>query len=87
MFQDYPRTLIYGADRRAWRSETELATVSSNILFIGGGRRGWEQVEGHERGLSEVGDGKLVLHEMHNTDGLPLREILRKLKPVMESDY
>ena len=86
MFPDYPRTLIYGFDRRAWRSETELATVSTNILFIGGGRRGWQEVARHDHGISEVGDGKLVLHQVRNTDALPLRELLRELKPVMELD-
>ena len=86
MFADYPRTLIYGFDRRAWRSETELATVSTNILFIGGGRRGWQEVALHDHGIIEVGDGKLVLHRVHNGAGLPLRELLLKLKPVMEMD-
>jgi len=86
MFPDYPRTLIYGFDRRAWRSEAELATVSSNILFIGGGRRGWQQVARDVRGVSEDGDGDLVLHRVHNADSLPLRDLLRKLRPVLQSD-
>jgi hypothetical protein len=86
MFPDYPRTLIYGFDRRAWRSEAELAAVSTNILFIGGGRRGWQEAARLDHGISEVGDGKLVLHQVRNTAGLPLRELLRKLKPVMQSE-
>jgi hypothetical protein len=86
MFPDYPRTLIYGFDRRAWRTETELATVSANILFIGGGRRGWQQAARDRPDISEVGDGKLVLHRMRNTEKLPLGKLLRALKPVMQSD-
>jgi hypothetical protein len=86
MFPEYPRTLIYGFDRRAWRSESELATVSSNILFIGGGRRGWQEAARHDHGISVVGDGEFVLHQVRNADGLPLRELLQKLKPVLQSD-
>jgi hypothetical protein len=86
LFPDYPRTLIYGFDRRAWRTESELAAVSTNILFIGGGRRGWQQAASHDPGISAVGDGTRVLHRVHNTEGLPLRDLLQKLKPVMESD-
>jgi hypothetical protein len=86
MFSDYPRTLIYGFDRRGWRSESELPAVTTNILFIGGGRRGWQEFARIHPNVRDDSNGGLELHQMRNTEGLPLRELLRKMKPVMESD-
>jgi hypothetical protein len=86
MFPDYPPTLIYGYERRGWRSEAEMPAAKSDILFIGGGRRGWQQVARLDPGISEVGQGELVLHRVHNADALPLRDLLQKLKPVMQSN-
>jgi len=86
MFPKYPPTLIYGIDRRRWRVEAEMTAVTSNILFIGGGRRGWQVVAQNDRGIIDAGNGQLVLHRVKNTAGLPLDELLRKFKPVLQSD-
>jgi hypothetical protein len=78
MFPDYPRTLIYKFDRRNWRSEAELATVSSNILFIGGGRRGWQEVASHDHSIREDGKGELFLHRGPQYGGTALARTFAK---------
>jgi hypothetical protein len=50
------------------------------------GPRGWRQVTRNFHNISAAGDGKLVLHQVHNTRGLPLRALLLELKPVLQSD-
>ncbi|MGP8198773.1 MAG: hypothetical protein ACLQU4_04650 [Limisphaerales bacterium] len=80
MFPDYPRTLIYGFERRSWRAEMEGTNVSPNILFIGGSRLGWQLAAGPD--ITDCGDEKTVIHLVHNANALTLPQLVRKLKPV-----
>ncbi|MGD0816157.1 MAG: hypothetical protein ABSA83_21405 [Verrucomicrobiota bacterium] len=80
MFPDYPRTLIYGFERRSWRAEMEATNASPDILFIGGSRHGWELAAGPD--ITDCGDETTVIHLVHNANTLNLPQLLRKLKPV-----
>jgi hypothetical protein len=81
MFPDYPKTLIYGFERRSWRVEMEATNVSPNILFIGGSRHGWQLAASPD--ITNCGDEKAVIHLVHNPNALTLPQLVRKLKPVM----
>ncbi len=83
IYPDYPRTLIYDFERRRWRVEFETTNAASNILFIGGSRRGWQKVSGTN--IIDCGENPAPLHLVFNVDRLPVPELLRKLKPVTRS--
>jgi len=82
MFPNYPKTLIYGFERRSWRAEMESTNVRSNILFIGGSRQGWQLAA--NQAITDCGDEKAVIHLVRNSNALTLPNLLRKLKPVMQ---
>jgi hypothetical protein len=80
LFPDYPKTLIYGSDRRSWRADVEMTNISRNILFIGGSRSAWRWPDGPD--VPACGEGELVLHIVNNSNGLTLPELLGRLKAV-----
>jgi hypothetical protein len=81
VFPDFPKTLIHGFERRAWRAQIEATNVNNTLLFVGGTKSGWARLAGPD--VFDKSDGQTVIHLVRNSAKLPTRELLLKLKPVI----